>query len=538
MSSNEPADKPPTTGLVAGKYEIVRLLGRGGMGSVWEARHNSLGTKVAIKFVEVEQAQNEEARSRFHNEALAAATIQSKHAIKVFDHGLLDDGRPYIVMELLIGEALDARLQLLQRMSLPDTARLVQQVCKALQQAHDAGITHRDLKPENIFLERNADDEEDVAKVLDFGIAKIRDAASSPIPSTTKTGVLMGTPFFMSPEQARGMKSLDHRSDLWSLAVIVFRCVTGKLPFDGESLGDLLVKICAAPVPVPSGVLPGLPQQFDQWMAKALDREPPMRFQSAHEFAESLSMVAGVSVRMSSRRSQNEFSPVPAAPQFGTTAPVPPTAQSWTPAFTPRPTTASQPGLPPLHSIQGLQAGQDMRQPIPQGTSSPFTASSPPVPMQKGIGAGALSVMAAVLLLGTAGGSFYWFTHRTTGSVVVTTEVGAHPAAAAPPPPTSAASTGAAPTASAASIPPVPPADSSAASTPQASKGTTLRGASGAAVPSEGSKHLHGGTPNPGTGTKTPLTNPVAPPSLPTPVTVPHSSAHPPSPTSGSDPGY
>jgi eukaryotic-like serine/threonine-protein kinase len=125
--SSEPLDRPPTTELVAGKYELVRLLGRGGMGSVWEAKHISLGTRVAIKFVEVEQAQNEEARERFQNEARAAATIQSKHAIKVHDHGLLPDGRPYIVMEMLVGEPLDKRLDVLRRLSLPDTARMVQQ---------------------------------------------------------------------------------------------------------------------------------------------------------------------------------------------------------------------------------------------------------------------------------------------------------------------------------------------------------------------------------------------------------------------------
>jgi serine/threonine-protein kinase len=124
------------------------------MGSVWEARHASLGTKVAIKFVEVEQAKSSEARDRFQNEARAAATIQSKHAIKVYDHGLLDDGRPYIVMELLTGEPLDSRIALLGRIPIQETARLVMQVAKALQQAHDAGITHRDLKPENIFLVR------------------------------------------------------------------------------------------------------------------------------------------------------------------------------------------------------------------------------------------------------------------------------------------------------------------------------------------------------------------------------------------------
>jgi serine/threonine protein kinase len=517
MSTSEPAEKPPTTGLVGGKYEIGRLLGRGGMGSVWEARHVSLGTKVAIKFVEVEQAQSEEARARFQNEARAAATIQSKHAIKVYDHGLLEDGRPYIVMELLIGEPLDKRLDLLQRMSLPDTARLVQQVCRALQQAHDAGITHRDLKPENIFLERNADDEVDIAKVLDFGIAKIRDPASSPVSSSTKTGVLMGTPFFMSPEQARGMKTVDHRSDLWSLAVIVFRCVTGQLPFDGESLGDLLVKICAAPVPLPSSVLPGLPPQFDAWMQKALDRDPGVRFQTAQEFSDSLAMVAGVSVRLASRRS-NDFASTPAPRVTPTALGGGSPSQPWMP--------------PPVGSLTGGIAPQTQdlhQQPIPIGTSSPLTASANPVAAQKGIGAGALSVMALVLLVGAAGGSFYWFTHRTTGSVATATDVAAHPAS------------GSASSASTAPVAASPPADTTPPpeppSLPVASKGTVLRATPGGMgtppEPPKPAKHGkgHGGaTPN---TVRTPAPPPLAPPP------TPHFANHPATPTtSGSDPGY
>src|SRR5579864_2156903 len=249
--------QPPVLGLVAGKYEVVRRIGRGGMGSVWEGRHASLGTRVAIKFIDQEYAESEEARSRFVTEARAAATIQSKHAIQIFDHGVTEDGRPYMVMELLTGESLDKRLEHLGRMSLEDTARVLNQVCRALQRAHDAGIIHRDLKPENIFLVRAPDDDEEIAKVLDFGIAKFRGPpGGSGLSSSTKTGAVLGTPYYMSPEQARGLRTIDHRSDLWSLGVIAYKCVTGILPFDGESVGDLLVKICTSPPPVPSVTMP------------------------------------------------------------------------------------------------------------------------------------------------------------------------------------------------------------------------------------------------------------------------------------------
>src|SRR5262245_5583164 len=135
--SQDSSQHPPVTGLVAGKYELTRLIGRGGMGSVWEGRHASLGTKVAIKFIEAEYANSNEARSRFDNEARAAATIHSKHAIQIFDHGVTDTGRPYIVMELLLGEALDRRIERLGRITLGETARIVQHVCRALHRAHE-----------------------------------------------------------------------------------------------------------------------------------------------------------------------------------------------------------------------------------------------------------------------------------------------------------------------------------------------------------------------------------------------------------------
>jgi serine/threonine-protein kinase len=291
-------DAPPSRGLVAGKYELLRMIGRGGMGSVWEGRHTSLGTHVAIKFIEKEYADNEEARKRFDNEARAAATLQSKHAIQIHDHGVTEDGKPYIVMEMLVGEPLDKRLERVKLLSLRDTAFMLQQVCRGLQKAHEAGIVHRDIKPENIFLVKSPDDDEEIAKVLDFGIAKIRTGgADQNISNNTRTGAVLGTPFYMSPEQARGLRDIDHRTDLWSLGVIAFKCTTGRLPFEGESLGDLLVKICTVPIPMPSQVNAQLPPSFDAWFSRALERDPSRRFASATEFSEALAYAAGLSVK-------------------------------------------------------------------------------------------------------------------------------------------------------------------------------------------------------------------------------------------------
>jgi serine/threonine-protein kinase len=293
VNSTSPTAQSPAP-LVAGKYRLTELLGRGGMGSVWAGIHTTLGTRVAVKFIDAEHVDSPEARQRFENEARAAASLRSKHVVEVYDHGVMEDGRPFIVMELLAGEPLDRRLDRVGRLPAKDTSRLVTMVCRALSKAHAAGIVHRDLKPENVFLVWDDEDGADVAKVVDFGIAKFTDQVMGPS-SATRTGSVLGTPYYMSPEQARGLRSVDFRSDLWSVGVIAFRCVTGRLPFEGEAVGDVLVKLCTAPIPVPSAYAPDLPPAFDAWIQRALAREPEGRFQSAPELAGALAAVCGLS---------------------------------------------------------------------------------------------------------------------------------------------------------------------------------------------------------------------------------------------------
>ncbi len=360
-------DALPSRGLVAGKYELIRLIGKGGMGSVWEGRHASLGTLVAIKFIEKEYADNEEARKRFDNEARAAATLQSKHAIQIHDHGVTEDGKPYIVMELLVGEPLDKRIERVKIISLQETAHIIQQVCRALQKAHEHGIIHRDLKPENVFLVRS-DDEDEIAKVLDFGIAKIRiGGPDQGISSSTRTGAVLGTPFYMSPEQARGMRDIDHRTDLWSLGVIAFKCTTGRLPFEGDSLGDLLVKICTVPIPMPSSYNPQLPPSFDAWFSRALDRDPNRRFGSASELSEALVYAAGMSVRRQAPSYPQPMQPMPPQPGTGTALG----------GMSPAPYSAVPNMTPPPY----------VQQQYPMNvTSAPFVASTnPPTGSSKGL---------------------------------------------------------------------------------------------------------------------------------------------------------
>jgi serine/threonine-protein kinase len=423
MADDSPLE-PPVTGLVAGKYELTRLIGRGGMGSVWEGKHVTLGTRVAVKFIEAEYANSNEARSRFDNEAHAAAKLQSKHAIQIYDHGVTDNGRPYIVMELLLGEPLDRRIERLGKITLHETARILQHVCRALHKAHEQGIIHRDLKPENVFLVRGPDDDDEIAKVLDFGIAKIKGPPSHAqgVSSSTKTGAVLGTPYYMSPEQARGLRNIDHRTDLWSLGVIAFKCVTGHLPFEGESVGDLLVKICTAPAPTPSHVQPGLPPSFDHWFFRALEREPARRFNSAQELAEALAFAAGLSVRVrppsSSTPEPTAFAATGHAPSMPHTTPNPHHPPHFTPQGQHYPQHAPHSFTPPTHPSPQHVASQ------PNMTSAPFITSTGAVPKKSSAGVILASVGAAVIGLGIGVFAIVKF----TGSSNTATGAGVQPA--------------------------------------------------------------------------------------------------------------
>jgi serine/threonine protein kinase len=275
--------------VVAGRFRLNHVLGGGGMGAVWHATHLGLDIPCAIKFVKGELADNEDMRARFEREAKAAAHLRSPHVVQILDHGVCE-GTPYIAMELLDGEDLGARLQKRGRLTPEELYKIMSEACRALGKAHAQNIIHRDLKPDNIFIVK--DDDREITKVLDFGIAKT--VTNELGGSGTKTGAMLGTPYYMSPEQAQGTKAVDRRSDLWSLAVICYQCLTGSLPFESEALGDLLVKIIISPIPIPSQIAP-VPAGFDKWWAKAASREVSERFQSAKEFSDGLALVCGIS---------------------------------------------------------------------------------------------------------------------------------------------------------------------------------------------------------------------------------------------------
>ncbi|WP_437564195.1 serine/threonine-protein kinase [Sorangium sp. So ce542] len=273
--------------IIAGRYRLERMLARGGMGAIWVARHVQLDAAVAIKLMAPEYAASSTARARFEREARAAAQLKIPNVVHVHDYGIEGD-TPFLVMELLDGEDLETRLAREGRLSLPATLSVVAQVCKALRRAHEVGIIHRDLKPANLFLARQ--DDEEIVKVLDFGIAKAQGALLAG--KETKTGTLVGSPYYMSPEQVRRSKTLDWRSDLWSVGVIAYRCVTGRLPFPGEEIGEVFVAICTEDVPLASSLAPELGPEVDRFFSRAFMREPERRFQSASELAEALSAAA------------------------------------------------------------------------------------------------------------------------------------------------------------------------------------------------------------------------------------------------------
>ncbi|MEZ4308361.1 MAG: protein kinase [Polyangiaceae bacterium] len=273
--------------VMAGRYRLMELVGRGGMGCVWRAEHLSLGTPVAVKLIHAHVAARPGMPDRFRREAKAAALLRSTHVVQILDHGV-DAGAPFIAMEFLEGESLAARLARETRLTPEVTARVLGGVAEALARAHRLGIVHRDLKPDNVFLARDGTTE--VAKVLDFGIAKLLGPLDAQEHRSTETGTMLGTPCYMSPEQARGRKEMDARSDLWSFAVIAFECLAGRRPFDASALGELMMQICSEPVPVPSAVAE-VPEGFDAWFIRATEREPDARFQSIQELAGALSAI-------------------------------------------------------------------------------------------------------------------------------------------------------------------------------------------------------------------------------------------------------
>ncbi|MEO7330492.1 MAG: protein kinase [Minicystis sp.] len=283
MSASIPDDLPGPGAILAGKYEIVRALGSGGMGLVFEARHLRLNQGVAIKLLRPEVRAIAEVTVRFEREGRACARLQSPHVARVLDVDVLPDGSPFMVMELLRGRELGNELTVRGPLPIREAVGYVLQACTGMEEAHRAGIVHRDLKPSNLFITEL--DGRRVVKVLDFGISKLAEDVQS---SVTTTASAFGTPLYMSPEQVRSVKHVDARTDLWSLGVVLYELLVGEPPFIHDSATAILAAIIAdKPKPVRER-RPELPAGLAAVVMKALEKNPAARFGSARELAAAL----------------------------------------------------------------------------------------------------------------------------------------------------------------------------------------------------------------------------------------------------------
>lgn len=278
----------PSRRIIGERYEIMRTLAEGGMGVVHEARHKTTGQRVALKEILAEELEKDsDLLARFEREALVMRAVQSEHIASILDAGMdFTTGHPFLVMELLQGEDLE---QLLQRSGpLPEEValRICAQACRGLACAHAANVIHRDIKPANLFLSRREGSSEVVVKVVDFGIARARDELSGGLyrRTLTSSGLMLGTPLYMSPEQVKGPKHVDARADVWSIGVVLYEMLTGRTPHaDEESLGGLLVAICATPAPLLTDAMPDIRGSVAALVKKALEIDPKRRYTSIDE---------------------------------------------------------------------------------------------------------------------------------------------------------------------------------------------------------------------------------------------------------------
>lgn len=356
---------------------LKRELGSGAMGTVWMALNCALDAPVAVKVLRTEGMRSEVVRTRFEQEARGLARLNDPHIVRVFDYGLSLDNQPFIVMELMRGEDLASRLKRTERMDLAEASLLIRQCARALGHAHTAGIVHRDLKPANIFL---IEGDETFVKILDFGVARFIDRGDR----VTKAGTLVGTPLFMSPEQFTNNLNVDHRSDLWALAVVAYRCLTGVVPFPGETVATVGMLVTDGRFDPPSKHRPELGAALDEVMVRALHLEREKRFQSAKELAEAFTRALGGPVQVSN--------PPPAAAEKASAAAnvmpetqrlkreLPATAQFVTPAAKTRPPPVATvrlehplpPGAPPgaATAPMATPAVLSAATPMPQGTGT------------------------------------------------------------------------------------------------------------------------------------------------------------------------
>lgn len=285
---DEPSELPVAIGdVLDGKYKVVRVLGKGGMGVVMSAEHVELGHRIALKFLSRAGAKNAETLARFALEAKAAALMRSEHATRILDIGRLSSGAPYMVLEFLEGMDLGALVKRRGPLPIAESVTYVLEACEAIAEAHSLGIVHRDLKPDNLFLATRPDGTK-IVKVLDFGISKFSspfDDQLGSVPALTTTSAIIGSPIYMSPEQLKSTRDVDYRTDIWSLGVALYELIAGQPPFPWRNMAELSAAILKdAPVPLKTR-LANVPPELDRIILRCLEKNPDYRPANIAELA-------------------------------------------------------------------------------------------------------------------------------------------------------------------------------------------------------------------------------------------------------------
>lgn len=282
--------------IIRDRYRLERMVGRGAQATVWVARDLRVGDCVAVKLLTLPLLSDSEARQRFQREGETSTRLRSKFVVRLFDYGETTDGVPFLVMELLHGLTLEAYARRVGRMPMRHAVRFGVQISRGIAHAHRRGIIHRNLRPTNIFLhsESSASPDDVTLKILDFGVAKIQDTTTDSVPPVASSrGNVSGTPLFTSPEQLQGIRTVDHRADLYAIGMVAFTLLTGKPAFDSDNGMDLVSAILTQPLAKMTSFVPELPPALDVWFQRACARNPDERFARANDLAMGLHQAAG-----------------------------------------------------------------------------------------------------------------------------------------------------------------------------------------------------------------------------------------------------
>lgn len=435
--------------VVGGKYQIEEVLGVGGMGTVHAARHLILKQRVALKVLLPEAAALPEATERFLREAQAAAAIQGEHVARVLDVGMLPDGAPYLVMELLAGQDFGKVLKTRGPMPIAEAVDLVLQAGEAIAEAHALGIIHRDLKPGNLFLSARPDGSP-LVKVLDFGLSKSSAPGGVGESSLTATSLVVGSSYYMAPEQFRGLRHADARSDLWALGVILFHLISGRRPFEGDSFGAVCAAVAADPALPLREALPEAPPELEALLLRCMEKDRSRRVQTMAELAEALAPfgtpAAAISVARIARLSSGGRATLTSDPGSGPASsgarasalrtPLP-EGRASTPGAPPRSSSTPLPGTPPRSGSTPLPGAAAVATPLPPSSASPpvWEATrvsapllSPPPVHPRRRGALWITGGAAILLAVIVGVSFTRLGSGDAGTPVAGAEAALQPA--------------------------------------------------------------------------------------------------------------